>query len=87
MNEKNLDMFELSDDDLDMVTGGAYVNASMSIGEIVQLNSRLIGMLSEVGIPCTGKNLMGLSLYEAAEKIGADPYALEDRMNDYLSNM
>jgi len=82
---KELENFELTDDELDMVTGGAYVNASMSIAEIIQTNSSLIGMLAEVGIPCTGnRGIMGLSLVEAAEKVGVDAYALECRMNNYL---
>jgi len=86
MTEKIIRPIELTDDELDMVTGGSYVTASMTIGEIVETDSRLMGMLADAGIPVVGnKVLMGQSLMEVASVKGIDAYALENRMNDYLS--
>jgi len=87
MSDKmKLDMVELSDDDLDVVVGGAYVNVGMTLAEIIGTDSRLMQMLSDAGINCVGnKSMLGMSLFDAASKVGANSYALEDRMNDYLS--
>jgi len=88
MSEKKiLKPIELTDDELDMVTGGSYVTASMTIGEIVGTDSGLIGIMVSSGIPVAGnKCIMGQSLMEVASVNGLDAYALEAKMNDYLSS-
>jgi len=87
-DKKTLDSFKLEDDALDMVNGGCYINASMSLEEIVSTDRHLAGFLNQNGIKVTGNRGMStITLYEAAEKVGADPYVLESAMNDYLGNI
>jgi len=78
---------ELNPDEVNRVSGGSYVNVSMTIGEIIQTDRTLAGMLAKAGISTTGnKAVQGMSLYEVAQNCGIDAYALEDKMNDYLSS-
>jgi len=81
------DRKELNPNELDRVSGGCYVNVTMTIGDIIATDRSLSRMLANAGITTAGnKSVLGMTLSEAAAARGVDAYALEDRMNEYLSS-
>ena len=85
MTDKELGNMELNTNELDNVTGGCYVNVSMTIGDIIGTDRNLANILAQSGISTfANKTVKGMTLYEAAESMGVDPYTIENIMNDYL---
>ena len=64
----------------------AKVNKDMLIGEILQLDPNMAGVLMASGMHCVGcPSSQAESLEEAAMVHGLDAQVLEDQINDYLA--
>ncbi len=64
----------------------ATVTKSMTIGELLQLDRNIAGILMRAGMHCIGcPSAQGESLEEAAMVHGMNADLLESQINDYLS--
>ncbi|MCQ2508885.1 MAG: DUF1858 domain-containing protein [Lachnospiraceae bacterium] len=64
----------------------ATVTKSMTIGELLQLDRNIAGILMRAGMHCIGcPSAQGESLEEAAMVHGMNADLLEAQINDYLS--
>ena len=64
----------------------AQVTKQMLIGELLQLDPNIAGVLMRAGMHCIGcPSAQGESLEEAAMVHGLDAQVLEDQINDYLA--
>ncbi len=64
----------------------ATVTKSMTIGEMLQLDRNIAGILMRAGMHCIGcPSAQGESLEEAAMVHGMNADLLESQINDYLS--
>ena len=64
----------------------AQVTKQMLIGELLQLDPNIAGVLMRAGMHCIGcPSAQGESLEEAAMVHGLDAQVLEDHINDYLA--
>lgn len=65
----------------------ATVTKSMTIGELLQLDRNIAGILMRAGMHCIGcPSAQGESLEEAAMVHGMNADLLEAQINDYLSS-
>lgn len=65
----------------------ATVTKSMTIGEMLQLDRNIAGILMRAGMHCIGcPSAQGESLEEAAMVHGMNADLLEAQINDYLSS-
>ena len=64
----------------------AKISKDMTIGELIAMDTNIIGILMGAGMHCIGcPSAQGESLEEAAMVHGLDAQVLEDRINDCLA--
>lgn len=64
----------------------AKISKDMTIGELIAMDTNIIGILMGAGMHCIGcPSAQGESLEEAAMVHGLDAQVLEDQINDYLA--
>lgn len=63
----------------------AKISKDMTIGELIAMDTNIIGILMGAGMHCIGCPSTGESLEEAAMVHGLDAQVLEDQINDYLA--
>ena len=66
--------------------GTLKISKDMTIGELIAMDTNIIGILMGAGMHCIGcPSAQGESLEEAAMVHGLDAQVLEDQINDYLA--
>ena len=64
----------------------AKISKDMTIGELIAMDTNIIGILMGAGMHCIGgPSAQGESLEEAAMVHGLDAQVLEDQINDCLA--
>ena len=64
----------------------AKISKDMTIGELIAMDTNIIGILMGAGMHCIGcPSAQGESLEEAAMVHGIDPDALVDEINKFLA--
>ena len=64
----------------------AKISKDMTIGELIAMDTNIIGILMGAGMHCIGcPSAQGESLEEAAMVHGLVAQVLEDQINDYLA--
>ncbi len=65
----------------------ATISKSMTIGELLEMDRNIAGILMRAGMHCIGcPSAQGESLEEAAMVHGMNADLLESQINDYLSS-